>query len=148
METAPSYRERLTPPWWMLLLLLLIAPASLLVFLPINLQVGIGVAIAIYAAAVALLWLGAPVVAVQGGQLRAGRARIDVRHLGTAHALLGAEAQEAMRAGWDPAAHHVISPWTRSLVRATVEDPADPTTAWVISSRSPEALARAIEAAR
>lgn len=148
METAPSYRERLTPPWWMLLLLMLIAPASLLVFLPINPQVGVGVAIALYAGAVALLWLGAPVVAVQDGQLRAGRACIDIRHLGTARPLLGDDAREAMRAGWDPAAHHVVSPWTRSLVRASVDDPEDPTTAWLISSRRPEALVTAIEEAR
>ncbi|WP_306231158.1 DUF3093 domain-containing protein [Agrococcus beijingensis] len=148
METAPSYRERLAPPWWLLLVLLLIVPAVLLVFLPVNPQVGVALAIGIYLAVVALLWLAAPVVEVQGGTLRAGRARIEVEHLGTAEPKLGDDAKAQMRAGWQPDAHHVISPWTRTLVHVPVADPSDPTPAWVISSRRPERLAAAIEAAR
>ncbi len=148
MNPAPSYRERLTPPWWMLLLLLLIVPASLLVFLPVDIGVGAAVAIGLYAAIVAALWLGAPVVEVQDGVLRAGRARIDAVHLGAADALEGADATAAMRAGWDPTDHHVISPWTKSLVRVAVEDETDPTGAWVISSRRPQRLAAAIQDAR
>ena len=148
MTSAPSYRERLGPPWWMPLLLLLIVPAALLVFLPIDINVGIGLAIGLYVAALGILWLAAPVVEVQGGVLRAGRARIDVVHLGTADALEGLDATAAMRGGWDPTDHHVISPWTRSVVRASVEDPSDPTGAWVVSSRHPHRLAAAIEAAR
>ncbi|WP_425846642.1 DUF3093 domain-containing protein [Agrococcus sp. TSP3-2-1] len=148
METAPSYRERLVPPWWLPLVLLLIVPAVLLVFLPVNLQVGVAVAIVLYVAVVALLWLSAPVVAVEGAELRAGRARIPVAQLGSPEVLLGDAAQAALRAGWDPADHHVVSPWTRALLRVAVEDPEDPTPAWLISSRRPEALAAAIEAAR
>ena len=148
MNPAAPYRERLSPPWWMLLLLLLIAPASLLVFLPVSIGVGIAVAIGLYVAIVAALWLGAPVVEVQDGVLRAGRARIDAGHLGAADALEGGEATAAMRAGWDPTDHHVISPWTKSLVRVAVDDPSDPTDAWIISSRRPQRLAAAIEEAR
>ena len=148
MTPALPYHERLAPPWWMLLLLLLIVPTSLLVFLPIDIGVGIAVAIGLYALIAAALWLGAPVVAVQDGVLRAGRARIEAVHLGAADALQGADATAAMRAGWDPTDHHVISPWTKSLVRVAVEDPADPTGAWVISSRRPQRLAAAIQEAR
>lgn len=148
METAPSYRERLLPPWWLLLLLLLIVPAVLLVFLPVDAQLGVALAIGMYVAVVALLWLGAPVVEVREGMLRAGRARIEVAHLGTAVPKSGDAARAEMRSDWDPDAHHVISPWTRSLVTAEVVDPQDPTPAWVVSSRRPERLAAAIEAAR
>ncbi len=149
MTPAPSFRERLVPPWWIpIVLLLLVVPAVLLVFLPIDITVGIAVAIGLYAGVLALLWVAAPVVEVQGGVLRAGRARIDVVHLGTAHALEGAEATAAMRGGWDPTDHHVISPWTRAVVRARVDDPTDSTGAWLVSSRRPQRLAAAIEAAR
>ncbi|GAA1418247.1 DUF3093 domain-containing protein [Agrococcus citreus] len=148
MNPAHSYRERLVPPWWMLLLLLLIVPAALLVFLPVDLRVGAAVAVGLYAIIVAVLWLGAPVVEVQAGMLRAGRARIDVVHLGAADALQGADATAALRADWNPGDHHVISPWTKSVVRVAVEDPSDPTGAWVISSRRPEQLASAIRDAR
>lgn len=148
MDPAVSHRERLVPPWWLLLVLLLIVPASLLVFLPVSLEVGIGVAVVLYAGIVLTLWLSAPVVELRDGVLRAGRARIGVADLGSADALQGSEAKAAMRAEWDPADHHVISPWTKALVRVAVTDPADPTPAWLVSSRRPEALAAAIAAAQ
>ncbi|WP_405216450.1 DUF3093 family protein [Agrococcus sp. Ld7] len=148
MESAPSYRERLVPPWWLLLVLLLIVPASLLVFLPVDIGVGIGVAAVLYSAIALALWLGAPIVELRDGTLRAGRARIGVDDLGAAEPLEGAEAKSAMRAAWNPADHHVISPWTTSLVRVPVTDPADATPAWIVSSRRPRALAAAIAAAQ
>ncbi|WP_347757266.1 DUF3093 family protein [Agrococcus sp. ProA11] len=148
MDFAPSYRERLVPPWWLLLLLLLIVPASLLVFLPVSIEMGIAVAAVLYGAIALALWLAAPTIELRDGSLRAGRARIPVSELGTAEALEGADAQAAMRAAWDPADHHVISPWTKSLVRVPVTDPADATPAWLVSSRRPKALAAAIAAAQ
>ncbi|WP_072313642.1 DUF3093 domain-containing protein [Agrococcus sp. Marseille-P2731] len=148
MESAPSHRERLVPSWWLPLVLLLIVPASLLVFLPVGIEIGIGVAAALYAVIMLALWLGAPVIELRDGVLRAGRARIGVEHLGTADALEGVEARTAMRSGWDPAAHHVISPWIKSLVRVPVADEADPTPTWVVSTRRPQALAAAITAAQ
>lgn len=148
MNTAPSHRERLVPPWWMLLVLLLIVPAALLVSLPIDIALGVVVAVILYSGSVLALWLGAPVVELRDGVLRAGRARIHVSDLGTVDALEGGEAKAAMRTGWDPADHHVISPWTRSLVRARVDDPSDATPSWVISTRRPQALAAAIATAQ
>lgn len=148
MESAPSHRERLVPPWWLLLVLLLIWPAALLVFLPVDARVGIAVAAALYGSIALALWLGAPVVELRDGVLRAGRARIGVADLGTAQALDGAAAKAALRSEWDPADHHVVSPWTRALVRVPVTDESDPTPAWLVSTRRPEALAAAIAAAQ
>ncbi|SFS18918.1 Protein of unknown function [Agrococcus baldri] len=148
MESVPSHRERLVPPWWLLAVLLLIVPAALLVFLPVSIVTGIIVAVGLYTAIVLALWLGAPRIELRDGQLRAGKARIGVHELGTADALLGPDAKVALRAGWDPADHHVVSPWITSLVRVPVIDEEDPTPAWVMSTRRPERLAAAIEAAQ
>lgn len=148
MDASPAYRERLAPPWWMLAVLLLVVPAALLVFLPVNIAVGAAVAVGLYAAAVGALWLGAPVIEVRGGALRAGRATIDAALLGEPVALRGDDARAELGQRWDAAAHHVTSPWVRSLVRVPVVDEADPTPAWVMSSRRPEALATAIAASR
>lgn len=147
MTIAPSYRERLRPPWWLPLVLLLIVPAALLVFLPIDRGVGLAVAVVLYAGIVAALWSGAPVIEVRDGMLRAGRARIAAAQLGVAEPLRGDAARSAMREEWDPASHHVVSPWTRGLVRVAVDDASDPTPTWVMSSRQPERLAAAISAA-
>lgn len=146
MESAPSHRERLVPPWWMFAVLLLIVPAALLVFLPVSIVTGMIVAIGLYTAIALALWLGAPSIELRDGQLRAGRARISVHELGTADALLGSEAKVALRSGWDPSDHHVVSPWTAALVRVPVIDEEDPTPAWVMSTRRPERLVAAIEA--
>lgn len=148
MESASSHRERLVPPWWMLAVLLLIVPAALLVFLPVSIEVGIVVAVVLYVGIVLALWLGAPSIVLRDGQLRAGRARIGVDDLGTADALHGAEARTALRTGWNPAEHHLISPWTKSLVRVAVTDDEDQTPAWVISTRRPEQLVDAIATAQ
>jgi hypothetical protein len=148
MDPAPSYRERLVPPWWLPVVLLLIVPATLLVFLPVSIGVGIAVAIVLYVGIVGALLAGAPVVEVRAGELRAGRAHIAVDDLGAADALEDDEARRALRSGWDPADHHVISPWTRSVVRVAVTDEQDPTPAWVVSTRRPRELAAAITAAQ
>jgi len=48
----------------------------------------------------------------------------------------------------DPLAFVVQRPWMRDAVRVAVNDPADPTPYWIISTRWPADLARAIVAAR
>lgn len=105
-------------------------------------------AIVLYGGIVAALLIGAPVLEVRAGELRAGRAHIDVDDLGEPVALDGDAARAALRAGWDPADHHVISPWTRAVVRVAVTDEQDPTPAWVVSTRRPRELAAAITAAQ
>lgn len=87
-------------------------------------------------------------VRVTGGELVAGRAHIPVRDLGPARALGEEEARAVRGPRSDPAAFHVIRGWLPRAVVAEVVDAADPTPYWYVSSRDPERLAAAIEAAR
>ena len=87
-------------------------------------------------------------VRVAGGELVVGRAHIPVRDLGPARALSPEEARAVRGPRSDPAAFHVIRGWLPRGVVAEVVDPADPTPYWYVSSRDPERLAAAIEAAR
>jgi hypothetical protein len=48
----------------------------------------------------------------------------------------------------DPLAFVILRPWIPGGVRVNLEDPADPTPYWFVSSRHPEALAAALRAAR
>ena len=57
MPNVPAYRERLWPAPWVFLATALVIPASLLVFLPISLPTGVGVAIVLYGAIVGILLL-------------------------------------------------------------------------------------------
>lgn len=143
-----SYRERLWPAAWMYIVILLIVPASLLVFAPISIPAGIVTAIVLVAGSVALLLATAPVIEVDDGTLAAGRARIPLELVGDADVARGAEARHARGPGLDARAHLVLRGWVDPVLRVEVLDPDDPAPYWLLSTRRPEELAAAIEAAR
>lgn len=144
MPNEEAYRERLWPAAWVFLATALVIPASLLVFLPISLAAGITVAIVLYGAIVGVLLLTTPVVEVSGGELRAGRARIERRHVGTATSFEGAEATQQRGTALDARAWLLIRGWITGVVRVEIADPEDPTPYWLISTRRPAELARVL----
>jgi hypothetical protein len=143
-----QYRERLAPSLWMLVALAVCAPMVALTFTPLSstlaLVLGGLTAVVLVTAAVLL----SPVVAVEDGMLRAGRARIPVRLLGEPVALTGEEARRARGMSLDPRDWHVIRGGIDGVVVVPVRDPDDPTPAWVISTRTPDRLAAIVNRAR
>ena len=87
-------------------------------------------------------------VRVANGQVSAGLARIPVTALGPARPLDAEQAKRVRGPESDPAGYHLIRGWIRCGVLAEVVDPTDPTPYWFLSSRDPQRLATAIEAAR
>lgn len=145
----PAYRERLTPtPAWFLLAPLAGVTAGLLV-LPLVDPV-VAVVLGVVATVGVALWLvlSSPVVAVTGGELHAGSARIPVSLLGAARALDASEARHELGPGLDARTYVCMRAWLSRAVLVDVTDPADPTPAWYVSSRRPEALAAAVRAAQ
>ena len=61
----PVYHERLWPAPWLYIATALVMPASLLVFLPINLIVGVVVAIVLYAGCIGLLLSSSAAIPVE-----------------------------------------------------------------------------------
>lgn len=143
-----TFRERVIPPWWVFSLTLLFIPVSLVVFLPIDVTLGWIFAAVLIAAGVLGLIAASPRIRVEDGTLYAGRAHIPVSELGTATALDKVEGRRALGVGYDAAAFHSTAPWTMQLLRIEVEDPDDPTTAWVLSTRKADELLRALGADR
>ena len=142
------FRERVLPPWWVFALTLLFIPVSLVVFLPININLGwIVAAVLILAGALGLI-AASPTIRIEGETLYAGRAHVPLSDLGEAKALTKEEGRKALGVGYDAAAYHSTAPWMMQLVRIEVEDPDDPTTAWVLSTRKAEELLRALSADR
>jgi len=145
---AEGYRERLGPSLWILVAAAVAGPMAALVVTPIDttaaLVIGAGVGILL----IALLILAAPVVEVRDGELRAGRAHIDVELLGAAEVHVGEDARHARGAGLDPRSWHLIRGGIDGVVVIPVTDADDPTTAWVISSRTPDRLAAAVRRAQ
>jgi hypothetical protein len=91
-----------------------------------------------------LLGYGAPRVDVEGGWLRAGRARIAGEFLGDAEALDPAETRRIAGPDADARAFLLLRPYLKRSVRVTVRDDRDPTPYWLVSTRNPEHLAAAI----
>lgn len=142
------YREKLWASPWVFLSMALVIPASLLVFWQINTFVGVVVAIVLYAGLVAMLIAASPVIELTAQEFRAGRARLPLQFAGEVRAYREPEATLQRGRKLDARAWLLIRGWVGPVVTITVTDPDDPTPYWLVSTRSPEALAEAIVQAR
>jgi Protein of unknown function (DUF3093) len=150
LDTTAAYSERLTVPWWTWPLLL--GAAALLAA-----EIGLGApgartwvpyATLLPLTGLGLWWIGRIRVAVGGGELRVDDARLPVRFVADAIPLEAAGRRELLGVGADPLAFVVQRPWVTGAVQVLLDDPADPTPYWVVSSRHPHQLAAALVAAR
>lgn len=142
------YLERLSPSLRLLATVALAGPMVALIFVPIGSTVALVVGAAVSALLLALIVAVAPVVAVKGTTLHAGRAHIDVRHLGEPVSLTGDEARQARGPGLPPRGWHLIRAGIDGIVAVPNTDPDDSVDMWTISSRTPDRLAAAIRAAQ
>ncbi|BDI22851.1 DUF3093 domain-containing protein [Herbiconiux sp. L3-i23] len=143
-----TYTERLTPSAGVFLAWALLIPGGLLVFLPVSIWTAIAAAIVFYASACAALLLLAPRVSVEDGEFRAGRAHIPVSVIAGASAHRGADATAERGPRLDARAYLCIRGWIDPVVRVELADPTDPTPYWIVSTRHPEDLIAALDAAR
>jgi hypothetical protein len=150
VNPRPDYHERLKVPlrWWaqgtMLVASLWLA---VVVALPAPAAwVVTGVAMGLLA--VCLFWYGDARVVVADGWFRAGRARIETSYVGEVAALDAEEARRVAGPAADARAYLLLRPYLKRAVKVQITDPADPTPYWLVSSRHPEALAGALNAAR
>lgn len=129
--TAPAFAAVLAVALW---------PASP----PLGVAVGALAAVA----GLAALWWTSPVVAVHDGTFRAGRAAIPVALLGPVTTLDAPGMRTELGPRLDARAYVCLRAWARTGVLVPLEDPQDPTPYWLVSTRRPHDLARALDAAR
>jgi hypothetical protein len=146
MPDDVAYRERLWPSPWVFLSTALVIPASLLVFLPISPPAGVAAAIILYAAVVGVLIATTATIEVRGGTFRAGRAHISRELIAAVHPYQGAEATAERGVNLDARAWMLVRGWIPGVVRVELRDPEDPTPYWIVSSRRPQELAKALSA--
>jgi len=147
-QQTSAYRERLTPSLKFIVGAAIIAPMVSLVFVRFNQAAAL--VFGVLAAAI-LIWIllgTAPRVRVENGELIAGRAHIDVAHLGDPQILTGEDAAKARGVGLDPRGWYLIRGGIDGIVLVENIDPADPVTTWTVSSRTPDRLAVAIRRAQ
>ena len=143
---CPVYDERLGVPlrWWALATMFL---ASMLLAFLVATPAWVAVAgTAVLVALVLTLFLGygAARVSVRDGVLTAGRARISLEHVGEVEALDAAATRLLAGRDADARAYLLLRPYLRRAVRIGIDDPADPTPYWLVSTRRPDRLAAAL----
>lgn len=154
-RSAASYTERLTVPWWAW-------PASLAIAALLAAQLTIGApglrhpltyAIAGIVVVAGLLALSRVRIAVDpaapaGPELQVDDARLPIAVVAAVTPLSPDQRRDLLGVDADPLAFVIQRPWVPGGVRVDLDDPADPTPYWFISSRHPEQLAAAIGQAR
>jgi hypothetical protein len=143
-----EYQERLGVPlrWWVQGTMLIASLwLAVVVALPAAVAWGVsGAALALMA--LGLLSYGSARLSVHDGVFRAGRARIEAEHLGVATALDPEETRRTAGREADARAYLLLRPYLKRAVRVQIADPRDPTPYWLVSTRHPEELARALHA--
>ncbi|MFF3314001.1 DUF3093 domain-containing protein [Streptomyces sp. NPDC003035] len=148
-SSTPRFDERLTAPrsWWVITALLGLSGG--LVMFPLGTVPTLGgLIVAAALAAVVVSSYGSARIRVVAGSLVAGDARIPVTALGAPEVLDAEEARAWRTFKADPRAFMLLRSYVPRAVRIEVTDPADPTPYVYLSSRDPEGLAAALEAAR
>lgn len=148
MSATPTYRERLGVPlrWWVQGVMLVATFWLAVVVAAPALVAWIATALALAALVAGLGTYGSARIVVEGRSLRAGRAHIGAEHLGEVVALDAAQTKRAAGIEADARAYLLLRPYLKRAVRVEIVDPADPTPYWLISTRRPEELARALTA--
>jgi hypothetical protein len=147
--SASPYEERLTAPrsWW--LICLLVGVSMALILLPFGtLPLLGGLVGGTAASAVVASSYGSARIRVVAGSLIAGDAKIPVSALGEAHILDPEEARAWRTFKADPRAFMLLRAYVPTALRVDITDPSDPTPYVYLSTREPERLAAALEAAR
>ena len=145
-----AFTERLRLSWWMW-------PAALVVDLILGFEVLLGFpalpfwvpfAVLMPLTAALLVRAGRIPVRVTDDEFRVDDARLPVAVIADVVALDAAGKREALGVGAHPLAFVIQRPWIGPAVQVLLDDPADPTPYWVISTRHPVELATALLAAR
>lgn len=142
------YKERLWASPWLYIATALILPAVMIVFMPINFVAGIIIAVLIYAGCVVWFAASAPSLRVTDTMLFAGRAQIPVTFVGEPTVFSGNEAFLERGQRLDARAWLLLRGGKQNVVKVPILDALDPVPYWLLSSRTPNRLVKAINKAR
>lgn len=144
------YDETLKVPasWW-----LLGSGFALAVFWAFFVATPLLVSAVAGAAAGALVFVGlssygAARVATDPDGFSAGRALLPYRHVGAVQALDAADTRRVLGVDADARAFLLLRSYCGGAVKVSLDDPADPTPYWLVSTRHPTALAASLTGRR
>jgi hypothetical protein len=143
------YTERLSVAWWLWLPAIALAGTfaaeiylgrpGLATWIPYLVLVPVGLG--------GLWWLGRIRVAVRDGELFVDDAHLPLEFVADATVLDADTKRDLLGPYAEPNAFVIQRPWIGRAVQVHLNDPADPTPYWIVSSRHPEKLAGALKTA-
>jgi hypothetical protein len=140
-----NFRERVLPSLLNLALPLILFPSVIAVMLPLNANLALPVATLITVAFLALQFLSAPVISVSDGKFQAKEAAIPLANLGEVQVIPEDEIFLELGRNLDARAWLAIQASVKGLVKVEIKDPNDPTPYWLVSTRNPEGLVKALK---
>ncbi len=144
-----SYRERVYAPWPVWLVCISLAAALGVAYgYPLGTLAGVATFAVTSGLAGWMLVATAPVVQVDELVVRAGRARLPVRHVGRVAPLDPEQTRDVKGPKADPAAYLCTRGWISRSVLIEVDDPEDPHPYWIVSTRRGTELAQAVARSR
>ncbi|MFC7527203.1 DUF3093 domain-containing protein [Actinoplanes sp. GCM10030250] len=141
-----AHQERLSLPWWAwpaTPTTAAILATELMLGLP-DLPAWLPYAVLLPLSVLLLVPAGRLPVRVTAGEFQVDDARLPVAVISDVVALDAAGKREALGVGAHPLAFVIQRPWIGPAVQVLLDDPADPTPYWVISTRHPVELATAL----
>ena len=141
-----DYDERLAVPlrWWVQGTMLVASLWLAVVVAVPGAAAWLVTAVALLVLAAVLLSVGSARLTVRDGVFRAGRARIAGAHLGPATALDPESTRRLAGVEADARAFLLLRPYLKRAVRVEITDPDDPAPYWLVSTRHPDRLVRAL----
>lgn len=144
-SAAPLHRERLWPSTGAWLLPLVPGSFTAIAFGPISLPLSISLGVAIAVVTTVALAATSPVIEVTAeGVLHAGRAVLPGRFVAAAGSGRRLRARAMRGTELDARTHLLLRGWVDPVVLVVLDDPDDPVPSWLVSSRQPEHLVRAL----
>ncbi len=134
------YEERLRPSGWIWLVAVMISGLSVLVFVPIGLEIGLVAAVVVFIVIAILLRASTPRIVVTDTTLQVGRAGIERSYVGEVTGYRGDDATHQRGPALHGLAFMCIRGWIDPVVRIQITDERDRTPYWLTSTRYPERL--------
>lgn len=139
------YSERLAPSINTYIAVLIVWPTVWLTVYPWNHTSGLWLGALVAGAILAAVFFTAPMIRVTEDELHVGKVSILRAEIAGIEALEGESARRARGPELDPSAFVVFRGTTQRLVRIGISSKVDPTPYWLVSSRRPFELTRALE---
>ena len=139
------YRERVLPSFGNVAIPVLLFVSVFTVMLPISMDFAAPVATIFGVGISAVMFISSPVVTVTENELIVKGARIDKRFLGSVSVIPKEDIFESLGRNLNANAWLSIQASVKGLVRVEIVDPEDPSPYWMISTRNPEVLAKALK---